>query len=49
MTILFLQQAASSYPSVSTGLEWMVGASLVVPAVLLAVLFYFSSRYTVRR
>ena len=46
---LLLQAAARPYPSMSTGLEWMVMASFIVPAVLLAVLIYLGSRSAVRR
>lgn len=34
-------------PAIPTGLEWMTVASVVVPAVLIAVLIYMGSRNTV--
>lgn len=47
---LLLQTAdATPYPSRATGLEWMPIASIIVPAVLLAVLVYMGSKNTVRR
>lgn len=49
MAMLLLLQNAASYPSVSTGLEWMTVASVVVPAILLVVLIYLGSKKTVRR
>ena len=48
MLIAALPQAASAQAeSMPTGLEWMVIASVVVPAVLLAVLIYLGQRRTV--
>jgi hypothetical protein len=47
--LALLPQAAESYPSMSTGLEWMPIASVIVPAVLLAVLIYMGTKNTVRR
>lgn len=49
LMLLLLQDAGRTYPSTSTGLEWMVIASVVVPAVLLAVLIYLGSKHTVHR
>lgn len=49
MTMLFFQQTVQTYPSEATGLEWMVVASVVVPAVLLAVLIYLGGKSAVRR
>jgi len=47
---LFVAQATGEvYPSMSTGLEWMVIASVLVPAVLLVVLIYLNGKGTVRR
>lgn len=42
-----LQQAAGTPESMPTGLEWMTIASVVVPAVLIAILLYLGSRRTV--
>lgn len=47
--LALLQEAAPMPSSSPTGLEWMVVASVVVPAVLLAVLIYLGSKTTVRR
>lgn len=44
-----LQTAEPTYTSMPTGLEWMVIGSVVIPAVLLAVLVYLGSKNTVRR
>jgi hypothetical protein len=49
MGLLFLQTPENTYPSMSTGLEWMVVASVLVPAVLLAVLVYLGGKNTVKR
>jgi len=46
---LLPQAADTAYPSMPTGLEWMPIASVIVPAVLLAVLVYLGGRNTVRR
>ncbi len=48
-TLLPLLQASSSMQSMATGLEWMPIASVIVPAVLLAVLVYIGSQTTVQR
>lgn len=42
-----LQETAAPVESAPTGLEWMTIASVVVPAVLIAVLLYLGSRRTV--
>lgn len=47
--LALLPQAAESYPSMSTGLEWMPIASVIVPAILLAVLVYLGGKNTVKR
>lgn len=47
--LLLLQTADGTYPSMPTGLEWMVIASVLVPAVLLVVLAYLGGKNTVRR
>lgn len=50
MTLLFNVVAASAAASQgghATGLEWMVIASLLVPAVLIVVLLYLGARNTV--
>lgn len=46
---LLLQAAGAPAPSAPTGLEWMLIASVVVPAVLLVALVYLGSRRTVQR
>jgi hypothetical protein len=47
---LFIAQATGeAYPSMSTGLEWMAIASVLIPAVLLIVLVYLNGKKTVRR
>lgn len=47
--LLLLQTTGGTYPSMPTGLEWMVIASVLVPAVLLVVLVYLGGKNTVRR
>ncbi len=42
-----LQPAAPAMESSATGLEWMVIASVVVPAVLIVALIWLGSRRTV--
>jgi hypothetical protein len=49
MGLLLLQTPDSTYSSMPTGLEWMVVASVLVPAVLLAVLVYLGGKNTVKR
>ena len=46
---LLPQAADADYTSMATGLEWMPIASVIVPAVLLAVLVYLGGKNTVRR
>ena len=46
MTLALLQQA-SEFSSAPTGLEWMVMASIIVPAVLLTVLIYLGRKSAV--
>ena len=46
---LLPQAATADPPSMATGLEWMPIASVIVPAVLLAVLVYLGGKSTVRR
>lgn len=46
---LLPQSADGSYSSMATGLEWMPIASVIVPAVLLAVLVYLGGKNTVQR
>ena len=46
---LLPQATEPAYPSMPTGLEWMPIASVIVPAVLLAMLIYLGSKNTVRR
>jgi hypothetical protein len=45
--VLALLQDASGIASAPTGLEWMVMASIIVPAVLLAVLIYLGRKSAV--
>ncbi len=47
--LLLLQTTGDTYPSMPTGLEWMVIASVLVPAVLLVVLVYLGGKNAVRR
>ena len=45
--IPFQQQAEEVFTSTATGLEWMVFASFLVPAILLTVLIYLGADSTV--
>ena len=45
--IPFQQQAEGVFTSTATGLEWMVIASFLVPAILLAVLIFLGADRTV--
>lgn len=45
--IPFQQQAEEIFTSTATGLEWMVFASFLVPAILLAVIIYLGTNSTV--
>ncbi len=47
--LLALLPQGAHADSMATGLEWMPIASVIVPAVLLAVLVYLGGRSTVRR
>ncbi len=45
--LAFLPQQEAAVHSAPTGLEWMIYASILVPAVLLSVLIYAGTKRTV--
>lgn len=46
-TLLSVPQTAAEVESASTGLEWLVVASFLLPFVLLLILLYIGNRITV--
>lgn len=49
VALTVLQETVATTKSMPTGLEWMVWASVIVPAVLLGVIMYLGNKTTVGR